>query len=62
LVRPPHQQPQPALTGLPGPLNRFSPVDNKTPHLMTKAHRRWWVLRKTACHPIRHAVSRPVWI
>jgi hypothetical protein len=31
---------QPALTGLSGQLNRFSPIDNKNPHLMPKAHRR----------------------
>lgn len=34
------KQLQPHRMGLPGPLNRFSPVDNKTPPLMTKAHRR----------------------
>ncbi|MFZ3402975.1 hypothetical protein [Aeromonas salmonicida] len=33
------KQRQTTLTGLPGPLNRFSQVDNKTPHLITKAHR-----------------------
>jgi len=46
------KQQRPHLPGLPGPLNRFSPVDNKTPLLMTKAHRRWWILRKTTCHPV----------